>query len=100
MIVTDITRVNGKSQYFWTYYAYLVPKVDSAWSSTQLACGFHEGESNALGFIVTLTADMVLLLIIFSGLLVIRFRGGGAFGLTRVLWKQVRFSLAADLLFR
>ena len=43
---------------------------------------------------------MVLLLIIFSGLLVIRCRGGGTFGLTRLLWKQVRYSPAAVLLAR
>lgn len=36
--------------------------------------------------------DMALLLIILTGLLVLRRRGGGAFGLTRVLWKQVRHS--------
>lgn len=35
---------------------------------------------------------MALLLIILTGLLVLRRRGGGAFGLTRVLWKQVRHS--------
>jgi hypothetical protein len=33
--------------------------------------------------------DMVLLLIILSGLLVMRWRIGGAFGLTHLLWKQV-----------
>jgi hypothetical protein len=33
---------------------------------------------------------MVLLLIILASLLDIRCRGGGAFGLTRLLWKQVR----------
>jgi hypothetical protein len=38
---------------------------------------------------------MALLLIILTGLLVLRRRGGGTFGLTRVLWKQVRqFSLS------
>jgi hypothetical protein len=33
---------------------------------------------------------MALLLIIFTGLLVLRRRGGGTFGLTRILLKQVR----------
>ncbi|KAN0116416.1 hypothetical protein V8E52_006035 [Russula decolorans] len=64
--------------------------VHAAWDSTQLACGpvKHDSSSNALGFIVTTIADMVLLLIILAGLLDMRRRGGGAFGLTRLLWKQ------------
>jgi hypothetical protein len=33
---------------------------------------------------------MALLLIILTGLLVLRRGGGGTFSLTRVLWKQVR----------
>jgi hypothetical protein len=49
-----------------------------------------KNSSNALGFIATIVADMVLLLIILVGLLVMRSRGGGAFGLTRLIWQQVK----------
>jgi hypothetical protein len=38
----------------------------------------------------TVLVDIVLLLIILAGLLVMRYRGGGGFGLTRLIWKQVR----------
>ncbi|KAN0116417.1 hypothetical protein V8E52_006036 [Russula decolorans] len=62
--------------------------VHSTWDSTQLACGPVKNDSNALGFIATTIADMVLLLIILASLLDMRCRGGGAFGLTRLLWKQ------------
>jgi hypothetical protein len=37
-------------------------------------------------------ADMALLLIILTGLVVLRRGGSCTFGLTRVLWKQVRQS--------
>jgi hypothetical protein len=47
-------------------------------------------DSNALGFIAAILADMVLLLIVLAGLLVMRCRDGGALGLSRLLWKQVR----------
>lgn len=36
---------------------------------------------------------MVLLLIVLAGLLTIRRRGGATFGLTRLVWKQVMWSL-------
>jgi len=49
-----------------------------------------QSDSNALGFIATIIADMVLLLIILACLLVMRYRGGGEFGLTRLIWQQVR----------
>ena len=37
--------------------------------------------------------DMVLLLIVLAGLLVLRRRVGATFGLTRLVWKQVRWRL-------
>ena len=44
---------------------------------------------------------MALLVIILAGLLVLRRNGGGTFGLSRLLWRQVRwrFSLALVRLF-
>jgi hypothetical protein len=47
--------------------------------------------------LVTLATDMILLLIMFFGLLRLGFHERGAFGLGRLLWKQVGywcFSLA------
>lgn len=52
-------------------------------------CAPDKREPNALGGIATITVDTVLLLIILSGLFVIRYRGGNACGLTRLLWTQV-----------
>jgi hypothetical protein len=39
--------------------------------------------------LVTLATDMILLLIMFIGLLRLGFHERGAFGLGRLLWKQV-----------
>lgn len=47
-------------------------------------------ESNKLVIIVMLAADIFLLLIMLLGLLRLRDRAGGMFGLVLLLWKQVR----------
>jgi hypothetical protein len=53
-----------------------------------------KSNTKAFSYILTIIADMALLLIILTGLLVLRRRGGGTFSFGRVLWKQVRqFSL-------
>ena len=53
-----------------------------------------KNKSSTFSYALTIFADLALLLIILTGLLVLRRRGGGTFGLTRILWKQVRqFSL-------
>jgi hypothetical protein len=41
---------------------------------------------------------MVLLLVVFAGLLVMRYRGGVTFGLTRLIWKQVRCRAVVQLI--
>jgi hypothetical protein len=56
----------------------------------QLACGPANNDFNALGFVAAIVTDLVLFLIILAGLLVMRYRGGGVFGLTRLIWTQVR----------
>jgi hypothetical protein len=43
-----------------------------------------------LAIIFMFTADVALVLLKFLGLLHLRDRGGGMFGLGRLLWKQVR----------
>ena len=43
-----------------------------------------------LNVLVTLATDIILLLIMFFGLLRLGFHERGAFGLGRLMWKQVR----------
>lgn len=47
-------------------------------------------ERDKLAFIITFAVDIALVLTMFLGLLRLRGRGGGMFGLARLLWKQVR----------
>jgi hypothetical protein len=56
-------------------------------------------EIRVLGLIPAIFADLVLILIMLVGLLLLRRHGGGTFGLTPVLWRQVwwRFCLAVIL---
>jgi hypothetical protein len=53
-------------------------------------------ENAVLGLTPTIFADLVLILIMLVGLLLLRRHGGGTFGLTPILWRQVwwRFCLA------
>jgi hypothetical protein len=46
-------------------------------------------ESTKLNTIATLITDVILLLIMLSGLFRMRLNGGGKFGLGQLLWKQV-----------
>jgi hypothetical protein len=46
-------------------------------------------ERNKLAFIITFAVDIILVLTMFLGLLRLRGRGRGVFGLARLLWKQV-----------
>jgi hypothetical protein len=46
-------------------------------------------ERNKTNVIVTLIADIVLLLIVLIGLLRLLYDGSGSFALGRLLWKQV-----------
>jgi hypothetical protein len=53
-------------------------------------------EITQLNFVITLVTDIILLVVMFIGLLRLRVYEHGAFGLGRLLWRQVsyRFSLA------
>ncbi|KAF8494674.1 hypothetical protein F5888DRAFT_639541 [Russula emetica] len=71
------------------FHLYNIALIHSAWDSTHLACEpVKNSSNNALGFTATAITDMILLLIILSGLFIMRWRVGGAFGLTHLLWKQ------------
>ena len=48
-----------------------------------------ERDKNA--FVTLLTIDLALVSIMFLGLLRLRGRGGGMFGIARLLWKQVKW---------
>jgi UPF0716 family protein affecting phage T7 exclusion len=50
---------------------------------------FVKSEKSVLGLIPTIFADLVLILIMLVGLFLLRRRGGGTFGLTPILWRQV-----------
>jgi hypothetical protein len=52
---------------------------------------YVRSDFSVLSYLPTVIADLVLLLIILAGLLILRHGGGGMFGLTRLLWNQVRW---------
>jgi len=65
-----------------------VIRIRSVWVPAQLACETVKTDPSLLTFIPAIISDMVLLLFVLAGLLVMRRRGGAAFGMTRLLWKQ------------
>jgi hypothetical protein len=46
-------------------------------------------DKGVLSLIPTIFSDLVLILIMLVGLLILRHHGGGMFGLTPILWRQV-----------
>jgi len=70
------------------FHLHNITLMRSVWFSTQLGCAPAKSNISTFSYIVAIIADMALLLIILTGLLVMRRRIGGTFGLTRVLWKQ------------
>jgi len=65
-------------------------RLRSAWVSARVNfnCGVVNARSNELTLISMAITDIILLLTMAFGLLRLRRRGGGTFGLTRLLWKQ------------
>jgi len=76
----------------WIWCIYLafviegVTRLRSAWLSD--GCVPPNMERDKLTIIVMLAADILLVLTMFLGLLRLRDRAGGLFGLARLLWKQ------------
>ena len=70
----------------------------STWNPVVLKC-LITTEKGVLGLIPTIFADLALILIMLVGLLRLRRHGSGMFGLTPILWRQVRwrFCLAVIL---
>ena len=54
-------------------------------------CSVGNLHISQLNILVTLATDIILLLIMSFGLLRLGFHERGAFGLGRLLWKQVRY---------
>ena len=65
------------------------PQLRSKWDPLLLNCLSVASERGLLGLIPTIFADLALLLIMLVGLLLVRRGGGGMFGLTPILWRQV-----------
>ncbi|KAN0118077.1 hypothetical protein V8E52_005664 [Russula decolorans] len=65
-----------------------IARLRSTWVPAQECCVIHDTESNKPNIIVTLIADITLLLIMLIGLLRLRRYGVGSFGLGQFLWKQ------------
>ncbi|KAH9962338.1 hypothetical protein BC827DRAFT_1197694 [Russula dissimulans] len=63
-------------------------QVRSSWVPAQDTCSLPVVKKNKLSFVVMLSIDIVLLLLMTTGLLRFRRRGGGRFGLGHLLWKQ------------
>jgi hypothetical protein len=59
-----------------------MPIVDS--------CNVLNVESTKLNIIITLGTDIILLIIMLVGLLRLNLHESGAFGLGRLMWRQVR----------
>ncbi|KAH9984317.1 hypothetical protein BJV74DRAFT_587128 [Russula compacta] len=63
-------------------------RIRAAWDPLLQNCIALNIKSSKLNVIVTLTTDIVLLLIMLVGLLRLRLHGGGTFGIGLFLWKQ------------
>jgi len=61
----------------------------SVWVLARLSCGVINAGGNKFTLISMATTDVILLSIMLVGLLRLRRYGGGTFGLTHLLWKQV-----------
>ena len=67
------------------------------WISSERACEPAKDGPSDLSFLPSIVADLALLLIIFAGLFVLRRNGGATFGLTRLIWRQVRWRFSLVL---
>jgi hypothetical protein len=56
-------------------------------------------EKSVLGQIPTIFANLALILIMLVGLLLLRRQGGGMFGLTPILWRQVWWRFCPAVIF-
>ncbi|KAH9993516.1 hypothetical protein BJV74DRAFT_884378 [Russula compacta] len=63
-------------------------RVHSTWNPIQEDCIEFNMESTKPNILVTLASDITLLLVMLVGLLRVRYRGDGAFGIASFLWKQ------------
>jgi len=86
--VSGISQV--KNQFLKFYFVLNCVQLRSEWLPGFDTCTLPNMERDKLAYIITFAIDLTLVLIMFLGLLRLRGRGGGMFGLARLLWKQVR----------
>jgi hypothetical protein len=75
-------------------------QLRATWSDEKRTCVLLNAATSKPNIISSLVTDVILLLIMLVGLLRLRFEKGGAFGVGRMLWNQVRwwqFLLAVSL---
>jgi hypothetical protein len=65
-------------------------QLHSAWSYHLNACSPPSVWRDKLALMTMLALEVTLVFVMFLGLLRLRGRGGGMFGLGRLLWKQVK----------
>lgn len=65
------------------------PQSRAVWVPTRLRCVNINIQTSAPTLIAMLATDVSLLLLMLAGLLHMRRDGGGTFGLSKLLWKQV-----------
>jgi len=76
-------------QYFGRYRLNHL-QLRSDWDAAKQQCIVINSDSSKLHILVFVITDIILLLAVLVGLLRWRRDGGGTFGITRLLWKQVR----------
>lgn len=64
-------------------------QLRSEWNSILPGCVIPNSHSSTINIIASLVIDVTLLLTVLAGLLRLRIQKGGAFGIGRLLWKQV-----------
>jgi hypothetical protein len=65
------------------------PQGRAVWVPARLRCVNIDTEASAPTLVAMLVTDVSLLLLMLVGLLHMRRDGGGTFGLSQLLWKQV-----------
>lgn len=64
-------------------------QIRSAWNPLVQSCVVLNSEDNKANIIVTFISDVILLVIMLSGLLILRRESGVVFPLGSLLWNQV-----------
>jgi hypothetical protein len=87
--ISGVSRVKNQ---FLSFLPFVLncSQLRSEWLPAYEACMLPNMEHDKLTFIIMFVTDVVLVFIMFLGLIRMRGRGGGMFGLGTLLWRQVR----------